>query len=130
MTVPGFPNMFLMYGPNTNLGSGSIISMLEPQAAYLRQALDLLATTPAYLDVRPEVAQAFDAETQARISDSVWTHCDSWYRLPSGRVPTNWPGTVAEYQKRTRHLNPGDFVVTRLESRDDQGEQLVPGRRE
>jgi cation diffusion facilitator CzcD-associated flavoprotein CzcO len=111
LAVPGFPNLFLMYGPNTNLGAGSIIYMLEAQARYVRQAVELLAgsSRPAYLDVRPEVERRYDAELQTRLSSAVWTMCSSWYRNAAGRVVTNWPGQVIEYHRRTKVLVPGDY---------------------
>lgn len=110
MTVPGFPNMFLMYGPNTNLGSGSIVYMLERQARYLRQAVTLLASGVSTLDVRPEVARRYDDEVQQRLAHTAWTGCSSWYRAESGRVVNNWPGLVSEYHRRTRTLRPDDFL--------------------
>jgi cation diffusion facilitator CzcD-associated flavoprotein CzcO len=116
LTVSGFPNMFLMYGPNTNLGAGSIIYMLEAQARYIRQAAERLAEAglPAYLDVRADVADRFDADTQQRLSNAVWSMCVSWYRNASGRVATNWPGQVYEYHRRTRRLDLADYRLTRL----------------
>jgi cation diffusion facilitator CzcD-associated flavoprotein CzcO len=112
MTVPGFPNMFLMYGPNTNLGSGSIVYMLERQARYLTQAVKLLASGASTLDVRPEVARRFDNEVQERLAHTAWSSCRSWYRAENGRVSTNWPGLVSEYNRRTKTLSPNDFMVT------------------
>ncbi|HEV2778167.1 MAG TPA: NAD(P)/FAD-dependent oxidoreductase [Actinophytocola sp.] len=112
MAVPGFPNMFMMYGPNTNLGCGSIIYMLERQARYIRQAVEQLAAGASYLDVRPEVADRFDEEVQRRLERSVWTLCSSWYRDGNGRVSTNWPGLVSEYHRRTRTLDLSDYLVT------------------
>lgn len=109
MTVPDFPNMFLMYGPNTNLGSGSIVYMLERQARYVRQAVERVAAEGSCLDVRPEVADRFDAEVQRRLARSTWSLCRSWYREADGRVSTNWPGLVSEYHRRTRTLDPTDF---------------------
>lgn len=100
LAVPGFPNLLMMYGPNTNTGAGSIIYFLETQARYIREYVGSLARTGAPLDVRPEVAEKFDTETQARLSGSVWTKCSSWYRNASGRVTTNWPGISAEYRRR------------------------------
>jgi cation diffusion facilitator CzcD-associated flavoprotein CzcO len=112
ITVPGFPNMFLMYGPNTNLGSGSILYMLERQARYVRQAVSLLARRGvSTMDVRAEVAAAFDQELRRRLADTVWTGCTSWYRADNGRVSTNWPGLVSEYHRRTRTLTPADYRV-------------------
>jgi hypothetical protein len=112
MAVPGFPNMFLMYGPNTNLGSGSIVYMLERQARYVRQAVALLASGVSTLDVRPEVARRFDDEVRRRLAHTAWTGCRSWYRTEGGRVSTNWPGLVTEYHRRTRTLAEADYVVT------------------
>ncbi|MDP3891132.1 NAD(P)/FAD-dependent oxidoreductase [Nocardioides sp.] len=110
MTVPGFPNLFLIYGPNTNLGGSSIISMMEAQAGYLVEAVRSLAEgRTAVLEVRREVADRFDAEMQERLARTVWSGCDSWYREPGGRVTTNWPGLVAEYQRRAAGFELDDF---------------------
>jgi cation diffusion facilitator CzcD-associated flavoprotein CzcO len=109
MTVPGFPNMFLMYGPNTNLGSGSIVYMLERQARYIRQAVAHIAAHGSGLDVRPEVADRFDTEMRRRLAGTVWTRCRSWYREGTGPVTTNWPGLVSEYHRRTKTLAVSDF---------------------
>lgn len=103
MAVPGFPNMFLMYGPNTNLGSGSIIYMIERQARYVRQMVEYLASSTArYVDVREDVADAYDSEIQQRLTHTAWAMCASWYRDASGRISTNWPGLVSEYHRRTK----------------------------
>ncbi|MEU3269541.1 NAD(P)/FAD-dependent oxidoreductase [Saccharomonospora sp. NPDC006951] len=112
ITVPGFPNMFLMYGPNTNLGGGSIIYMLESQARYVRDAVRLLAAHPGqYLDVREDAERRWDEEVQERLARSVWTRCRSWYRNSSGRVVTNWPGRTHEYRHRTASVELTHFRV-------------------
>jgi cation diffusion facilitator CzcD-associated flavoprotein CzcO len=114
ITVPGFPNMFLMYGPNTNLGGSSIIGMMEAQAGYIVQAVQVLAAgRVAALDVRPEVAESYDLEMQARLGDSVWSSCHNWYHEDGGRISTNWPGLVAEYKRRTATFRQADFVQIR-----------------
>ncbi|MFI7602360.1 flavin-containing monooxygenase [Actinoplanes sp. NPDC049681] len=109
MTVPGFPNMFLVYGPNTNTGNTSVILFHEAQARYIVQAVSRIARGNGPLDVRPDVAAAYDEELQARLAGSVWTACRSWYRTASGRVVTNWPGNAREYRRRTARLQPDDF---------------------
>jgi cation diffusion facilitator CzcD-associated flavoprotein CzcO len=110
MAVTGFPNFFMLYGPNTNLGSGSIIYMLESQIRYAVDAVRRLAGNGrAYLDVRPEVQRRFDEEMQRRLGDSVWAGCSSWYVTESGRVTNNWPGFMSEYRRRTRRLDPADY---------------------
>jgi cation diffusion facilitator CzcD-associated flavoprotein CzcO len=110
MTVPGFPNMFCVYGPNTNLGAGSIIYMIERQARYIRQAVEYLARPEvSYLDIKPQVEERYDREVQERLASSVWTMCASWYRQDDGRVSTNWPGLVSEYDRRTRKLELAEY---------------------
>ncbi|HEX8715041.1 MAG TPA: NAD(P)/FAD-dependent oxidoreductase, partial [Solirubrobacteraceae bacterium] len=110
VTVPGFPNMFVLYGPNTNTSGGSIIVYLEAQAAYLRQALQQMrARGAAAVEVRAEVEQASDRELQARFAGTAWTRCDSWYRDEHGRIVANWPGYMREYVARTRELDPSEY---------------------
>jgi cation diffusion facilitator CzcD-associated flavoprotein CzcO len=118
MTVPRFPNLFIVYGPNTNLGGSSILSMVECQTAYLGQAVDLLTRgEDAALEVRPEVAERYDDELQQRLGESVWTAgCSSWYHDEGGRVSTNWPGLVQEYRERTATFEPADYRAARMEA--------------
>ena len=98
ITVPGFPSLFLIYGPNTNTSGGSIIFYEEAQAAYIRQALEQLGA----IEVREDVEAASDRELQARFAGTAWTRCDSWYRDEHGRIVTNWPGFMHQYAERTR----------------------------
>jgi cation diffusion facilitator CzcD-associated flavoprotein CzcO len=111
MTVPGFPSMFVLYGPNTNTSGGSIIVYLEAQAAYVRQALEhVRARGGAPIEVRPEVEAASDRAVQERFRGTAWTRCDSWYRNADGRIVTNWPGYMREYLKRTELLDLADYA--------------------
>ena len=112
MSVTGFPNMFMLYGPNTNLAAGSIIFMLESQIRYVLGALRVLAAGDnAYFDLLPEVQRGFNAEIQGRLSGSVWESCNSWYRTPSGRVTNNWPGQTLEYRHRTQAFDPKRYRI-------------------
>ncbi|MFD5177959.1 flavin-containing monooxygenase [Nocardia sp. NPDC058379] len=112
MTVPGFPNMFLIYGPNTNLGVGSIVYMIESQARYIRQAVQQIARhSGRVLDVRAEVAEAYDTRVQRRLERTPWTRCTSWYRTAAGRITNNWPGTVSSYRRGTRTFALSDYQV-------------------
>ena len=112
MTVPGFPSMFVMYGPNTNTSGGSIIAYHEAQAAYLRQALDHVADRgAAAIAVRPEVEAASDVEVQGAFAGTAWTRCDSWYRNPDGRIVANWPHYMRDYFERTRTFDPAEFEL-------------------
>jgi cation diffusion facilitator CzcD-associated flavoprotein CzcO len=115
MCVPGFPNMFVMYGPNTNTSGGSIIVYLEAQAAYIRQALQQLRLrSAAAIEVRPEVEAASDRVLQARFAGTAWTQCDSWYRDENGRIVTNWPGYMREYLQQTRELDASEYSFMAL----------------
>jgi cation diffusion facilitator CzcD-associated flavoprotein CzcO len=111
MTVPGFPSLYVMYGPNTNTSGGSIVTYLEAQAAYIRQAIELQRDRGAALSVRPEVEAASDRAVQARFAGTAWLACDSWYRDDTGRIVTNWPGYMREYLDQTARLDPGDFEL-------------------
>jgi len=111
ITVPGYPNMFVMYGPNTNTSGGSIIFYLEAQAGYIRQALQqMLARRARAIEVRREVHDASDRALQARFQGTAWVRCDSWYRDESGRIVANWPGYMREYLEQTQTLDPGEYA--------------------
>lgn len=115
MCVPQFPNMFVMYGPNTNTSGGSIIVYLEAQAAYIRQALQQLRVRDAAaIEVRAEVEAASDRALQARFAGTAWTQCDSWYRDENGRIVTNWPGYMREYLEQTRQLDTSEYSFVAL----------------
>ena len=110
MCVPGFPSLFLMYGPNTNTSGGSIIFYEEAQAAYIRQALsEVRRRGGGAIEVRPEVEAASDRELQARFAGTAWTQCDSWYRDDRGRIVTNWPGYMNDYAERVRELDLSEY---------------------
>jgi len=113
IVVAGFPNMFVMYGPNTNTSGGSIITYLEAQAGYVRQALaQLRARRAGAIDVRPEIESASDRAVQARFAGTAWTQCDSWYRDDSGRIVANWPGYMREYVQQTQRLDPAEYTFS------------------
>jgi cation diffusion facilitator CzcD-associated flavoprotein CzcO/acetyl esterase/lipase len=115
MTVAGFPNLFIMYGPNTNLGSGSIIFQLESQMNYILDAVRKFQRRGGRLSVRPEVQASFDREIQKRLSTSVWqTGCSNWYLDEDGRNTNNWPGFTLEYRRRTRRLDLEDYEKSQL----------------
>ncbi len=119
ISVPGFPSLFVMYGPNTNTSGGSIVFYLETQAAYIRRALELVRDRgAAAIDIRPEVESRSDREVQQRFTGTAWTQCDSWYRDESGRIVTNWPGYMREYAAAAATLNPADYELLGQPSRD------------
>jgi cation diffusion facilitator CzcD-associated flavoprotein CzcO len=100
-TVAGFPNLFLMLGPNTATGHTSTLLFIEPQVRFVLRALQALERGGRpWLDVRAEVMERFDAEIQRRLEGSVWMQCSNWYRASSGRNVAIWPGYTLEYRKR------------------------------
>jgi cation diffusion facilitator CzcD-associated flavoprotein CzcO len=119
--VPGFPNLFVLYGPNTNLGHNSILVMLEAQIGWVVQAVRLLQRGSARaLEVRPEVATGFDAWVQERVGHTVFAGgCRSWYLTASGRNTQNWPASTLTFRHRLRRLRLDEFVV-------DAPAELVP----
>ena len=113
MTVAGFPNFFMLYGPNTNLGHNSILTMLECQYGYVLQALQAMDERDARaLDVRPEVMARFNRQLQDDLRESSWAgNCVSWYKTADGRVTNNWSGTVEEYKARTARFEPDEYQL-------------------
>ncbi|SFE96834.1 flavin-containing monooxygenase [Blastococcus tunisiensis] len=109
--VPGFPNLFVLYGPNTNLGHNSILVMLEAQVGWVVQAVRALAEGRVRrLEVRRDVAEAFDAWVQERVGHTVFAGgCRSWYLTESGRNTQNWPASTLTFRRRLRRLRLEEF---------------------
>jgi cation diffusion facilitator CzcD-associated flavoprotein CzcO len=113
-TVAGFPNLFLMIGPNTGLGHSSMVFMIESQTSFIVDALRLLdANGATALDTRRDRQDAFNAEVQQRLEGSVWNSggCKSWYLDAQGNNRTVWPGYTFDYRRRTRKVNPADHEL-------------------
>ncbi len=114
LSVPGFPNMFLMYGPNTFGGSGSAVYMLESQARHVAAAARALSGGGGrVIEVRPEAHERFMSELRERQRRTVWATggCSSWYLDEEGRDPTNWPGYTIEYRRRTARVDPAVYSI-------------------
>jgi cation diffusion facilitator CzcD-associated flavoprotein CzcO len=108
LSVPSFPNLLIMYGPNTNTGGGSIIYFLETQARYLGDFVDRLARTGKPMAVRADVEQAYDDRIQKELSGSVWSRCSSWYRTANGRITANWPWLGFQYRHQAK-FDPAEY---------------------
>jgi 4-hydroxyacetophenone monooxygenase len=109
LTVPGFPNLFCMYGPNTNLvvQGGSITHLAECQARYVTDAVRQLLTRGARtLEVRTEVYERSGAEIDRANARQAWgwSGVSSWYKNASGRVTQSWPFLTSDYWQRTRQV--------------------------
>ena len=111
ISVTGFPNLFMMYGPNTNLGHNSIIFMIECQTRYILGAIrTLIRRDLAYLDVRRDVMDAADARVQRQLARTVWAATDaSWYKNDAGRITNNWSGSTTRYWWLTRRFDAGRY---------------------
>jgi cation diffusion facilitator CzcD-associated flavoprotein CzcO len=115
MSVPGFPNMFLLYGPNTNGGTGSVIYTIEAGVQHVIEAVRALERSRARtIEVRREAAANFDRELRHALGTSVWhTGCTNWYVDEHGNDPNQWPWTWSTYQRRTAQLAPGAYELDR-----------------
>ncbi len=113
LTVPGFPNLFLIYGPNTNGGTGSVIFTIEAGLQHVIVALDHLERMRAEtIEVRPESFESFNAELQAALKRTVWhTGCTNWYVDERGNDPNQWPWLWGQYRRRTDHLEPAAYAL-------------------
>lgn len=109
----GFPNLFMLYGPNTNLGHNSIIFMVECQVGYVRACIEALARQRgAALEVRRDAMERYNREVQARAAETVWAaDCGSWYKTESGKITNNWPDFTYRYRQRLRRPDLADFHV-------------------
>ncbi len=110
VAVGGFPNFFMLYGPNTNQGGNSIVYILEAGARLVASAVSRLARRGGYLEVRPDVERRYNERLSADLERTIWTQCDSYFRSSTGRIVTQWPHTELEYARRTWRLRPRDWV--------------------
>jgi cation diffusion facilitator CzcD-associated flavoprotein CzcO len=115
ISVSGFPNLFLLYGPNTNLGHNSILYMLESQYAYVLGCLRALRKQRLrYLDLRPRVQRSYNAALQQATRRTIWAQgCDSWYQTATGKHTNNWPGFTFTYRLMTRTPELADYDCVR-----------------
>jgi cation diffusion facilitator CzcD-associated flavoprotein CzcO len=107
----GFPNFFMLYGPNTNLGSNSIIFMVERQVAYVVNCIDKLLTHELRaLDINARVERAYNDRMQGELAQTVWVaNCESWYKNAAGKVVNNWPRSTLAYWWHMRSPDFADF---------------------
>ncbi len=113
LSVPGFPNMFLLYGPNTNGGSGSVVNTLECGIGHVLAALrEMERGRSQQIEVRREAAEDFDRELRAALAKTVWhSGCTNWYVDENGNDPSNWPWVWSTYKRRTERLAPGAYEL-------------------
>jgi cation diffusion facilitator CzcD-associated flavoprotein CzcO len=116
VTVNGFPNFFMLLGPNTGLGHNSVVLMIEAQVRYTMNCLKLMKHMKQHiLEVRAEIQQRFVEEIYRRMSGTVWQSggCKSWYQdQNTGEITTLWPGPVISYLRRMRSVSSSDYQLS------------------
>jgi cation diffusion facilitator CzcD-associated flavoprotein CzcO len=114
-TVTGFPNLFILLGPNTGLGHNSVVFMIEAQIEHLIVALaHMRRHSASAIEPRPEAQSAFVSEVQKRMEGTVWVagRCMSWYLDSTGRNSTLWPDFSWRFRRRTVRLNADEYMLS------------------
>jgi cation diffusion facilitator CzcD-associated flavoprotein CzcO len=122
ITVSGFPNFFMLLGPNTGLGHNSVVFMAEAQANYVMESLRYMTRSGVHhLEPRAEVQAKFNEGVQRRLEGTVWNSggCKSWYLDAKGRNSVIWPGFTWPYRRLTSSFDPADYVLTPATTRLD-----------
>jgi cation diffusion facilitator CzcD-associated flavoprotein CzcO len=119
-TVAGFPNFFLLLGPNTGLGHTSVVYMIESQIAYVLSALRYMREKQvATVEPRAEAQAAFIADLDRRLASTVWNTggCASWYIDKTGRNSTLWPDATWRFRRRVAAFKPSEYLLGRPPAR-------------
>jgi cation diffusion facilitator CzcD-associated flavoprotein CzcO len=113
LTVPAFPNLFLIYGPNTNGGTGSVIFTIEAGVRHVISALQEMDRRQAKrIEVRTTALEQFDRELRAALQQTVWhTGCTNWYVDGNGNDPNQWPWLWSTYRRRTSRIEPAAYEL-------------------
>jgi cation diffusion facilitator CzcD-associated flavoprotein CzcO len=117
-TVSGFPNLFLLLGPNTGLGHNSIVHMIESQVHYVIEALDAMDRERAWsAEPTPRAQAAFNRRLEEELSDAVWSvgGCRSWYLDAKGRNTTLWPGFTFRFREDMSRFDPAEYELAARE---------------
>jgi hypothetical protein len=113
-SVSGFPNFFMLLGPNTGLGHSSVVAMMESQVEHVLGALRYLEGRGlAAVEPTAEAQAAFVQDVDSRLSGTVWNQggCKSWYLDVTGRNSALWPGSTWAFRRRVEHFEPAEYVA-------------------
>lgn len=110
--VAGFPNYWIVTGPNTGVGTTSVIFMIETHVDYILRAMTQAGS--GAIEVKPEAQATYNASIQSRLADTVWATggCDSWYKRPDGRIETLYPGNAADFRRMLKRVDISEYDVT------------------
>ena len=116
-TVAGFPNAFILAGPNTGIGHTSLVVMIEAQYSYIMDAINKVKQQDIkYIDVKEAVQTQFCQTMQDKMVGTAWTSgCNSWYLSESGKNFTIWPDFTYNYIRQTQRVNLGDYTVVKFD---------------
>jgi cation diffusion facilitator CzcD-associated flavoprotein CzcO len=112
-SIAGFPNLFMLLGPNTGLGHTSVVFMIEAQIAHVVRCLRTMeARDVQAVEVRPEVQRAFNDQLQQQLEGTVWNAggCQSWYMDRNGRNTTIWPRFTWQFLRQARDFDPEEYT--------------------
>lgn len=112
VTVSGFPNLFVLYGPNTNLGHNSITFMLERQVEYMMKAIETMdARSVSAMMPKKSAQDAWNKRIQADLQKTVWADpaCNSWYKTDDGLITQNWSSHTRDYAKEVEEVKVEDY---------------------
>ena len=115
-TIVGFPNLFMLAGPNTGIGHTSLVVMIEAQLTYIADCLRLMARRGlASVEPRPEPVQAYNDDLQEKMGRTVWSTggCRSWYMDASGRNSTLWPDFTWRFRRMTRRFDAEHYELVK-----------------
>lgn len=123
-TINGFPNLFMMLGPNTGLGHNSMIYMIESQTNYIIDCIQKMQKQNIRsVEVKQEVQEKFNQEIQKKLVGTIWqSGCKSWYITEDGKNHTVWPGFTLEFRNRTKTINLNDFIIEKESVRQKEAE--------
>jgi len=127
-TISGFPNLFVLTGPNTGLGHNSMVYMIEAQVHYVMEAIKLMRERSlSFVDVRETLQKRYNEALQKRLEGSVWsTGCSSWYLDKNGKNTTLWPSFTFAFRARTRRFEPRDYELAAADSHPGRPERKKP----
>jgi hypothetical protein len=129
-TISGFPNAFMLTGPNTGLGHSSMVYMIESQIAHVMRALAAMDRDGAdVIEVRSGVQQIYNDELQGRLARTVWSQggCSSWYLDANGRNTTLWPSFTFNFRRRARRFDPAHYELSSAGARARRRPAAIPG---
>ena len=110
--LAGFPNYFLTTGPNTGVGTTSVIFMIERTTDWIMQAIDRARKTGSTLDVKPAAQHAYNDRITKELDETVWASgCDSWYKSPNGRIEVLYPGNATMFAREMRRPNFDELIL-------------------